>query len=443
MRKVGARILLCLMLVIALVTSTLTAFAEPNTTETPATEQPTSDSNKLDLSRFKSGDLKDFGGIASDNCVYLSSDYNYLFLFEKNNNFYTVDFEELYPVQGNINEYVKSSSSYTSFMDATSKYYYFGDLSTLKSSVYGSNSFYILVNSKKNNDFINLGKFKDVEDFKNGKVVEKDAIFNPSTEITEGVVFDVSESHSSDSATITVKYKADGAGTPFLSIDLFLNGGIVTSKDLDTSKLEGEQSFTVDTNGSYEVYLYKTSQASQKSIYLSKSIKIEGLNERKQTAPQQIVDMSTSKAYKKPVITFKNKPKSASDGSTVTLTMKSSTKAVLNFNGKSSKEYVNSMKVNVSTNGTYTYRALGKGGKEVTGTLKVNFFKKPRAFKDEDRDNFWNNPNSPISAITSKLPQTGSVGWYWMIAFGVALIGVGGLVVFKATKSRKNKGIEN
>ena len=441
MKKVGARILLCLMLVIALVTSTLTAFAEPNTTETPATEQPTSDSNKLDLSRFKSGDLKDFGGIASDGCVYLKSGYSYLFLFEKDGKYYIESWETLVQVE-DVNKYVTTESNYRSdYPVASDKYYYIDSLESMKKNVFADNHFYILALTGK--EYINVGKFNDVTELKNGNVVEKDAIFNPSTEITEGVVFDVSESHSSDSATITVKYKADGAGTPFLSIDLFLNGGIVTSKDLDTSKLEGEQSFTVDTNGSYEVYLYKTSQASQKSIYLSKSIKIEGLNERKQTAPQQIVDMSTSKAYKKPVITFKNKPKSASDGSTVTLTMKSSTKAVLNFNGKSSKEYVNSMKVNVSTNGTYTYRALGKGGKEVKGTLKVNFFKKPRAFKDEDRDNFWNNPNSPISAITSKLPQTGSVGWYWMIAFGVALIGVGGFVVFKATKSRKNKGIEN
>ena len=69
--------------------------------------------------------------------------------------------------------------------------------------------------------------------------------------------------------------------------------------------------------------------------------------------------------------------------------------------------------------------------------------KDAEGFNDAKRDNYWNNPTSPISVITSKLPQTGSVGWYWMIAFGVALVGVGGFVVFKATKSRKNKGIEN
>lgn len=415
MKKVGARILLCLMLVIALVTSTLTAFAEPNTTETP---------EGLDLSKFKTVDLKDVGGVYN-NEFYIKKGYSYLILYKDSNNVYhtgEVEFDS-----EDLMSYVTNKDNYNTYNgDQFHEGYFLANSIDNLNLIFKKNKCWLFLSN--GNDFM-ISDLFSVSDL--SKLFKLD--LEPKLPTLTVSITDMSDI----SATIHVKFSSVSGVGSIVCRDS--TGFLVDSFSPPSGKnTSGSYDFKVTENGKYTIEGYNYTYASSDEKHSYQEVDISNI-----VVVPPVEVKGENNDSKKPVITFSDKPKSALDGSTVQLTMISNEPTVLNFNGESSEKYVNKMKISISSNGKYSYTACDKNGNITKGTLKVNFFKKPRAFEDEDRDNFWNNPNSPISTITSKLPQTGSVGWYWMIAFGVALVGVGGFVVFKATKSRKNKGIEN
>ena len=424
MKKVGARILLCLMLVTALVTSTLTAFAEPNTTETP---------EGLDLSKFKTVDLKDVGGVHDGN-FYLRDGLTYLFAYYDSSSYYIYTKSGDYSDDSfksisvdNLSNYILSKENYTNCIYGSRDGYTLLDTTnSLNINSRGMN-FYILLTDGSN--FYNAGKYSNFNDL----------VKYSEIKFSDGLpVLDVSvEKESNTTASIIVKFSSS-IGVRSL-VCRFEDGDIKENYDVPEDDFkDGVYSFKVTTNGTYKIEGYNQVYLDDSDTHSSIDVVVEGLEDMK---PNEV--SNTSKDTKAPKVTFSKLPKSALVNSDVEITMYSDKPAKLVFNGQASDGYVKKMKVKVTCNGKYAYSASDKDSNQKSGKLNVKFFKNGRAFEDEDRDNFWNNPNSPISTITSKLPQTGSVGWYWMIAFGVALVGVGGFVVFKATKSRKNKGIEN
>lgn len=425
MRKVGARILLCLMLVIALVTSTLTAFAEPNTTETP---------EGLDLSKFVTVDLKDVGGVYDGN-LCIKDQYSYFLLYADKDSFYvwksktneddTVDniFESISVDEAN--KYINDKSYYNESNGYREGYSLISDIDSLIEDSKGK-KVYILLSD--NNGYYNLGLFDKYED------LEKISRLDLSRKLPELSV-DVNKNKSS--ADINVRFSSNTGVSSIICKDS--SGSIIKNYDVpDEDFTNGACVITVYDNDKYTIEGYNDYYISDDEDHSSVTVDIDGLVK---VIPNKVTIKGAD--TKAPKVTFSKLPKSALTNSEIEVTMYSNEPAKLVFNGQSSDGYVKKMKVTVKCNGKYTYSATDKSSNLKDGKLNVKFFKDAEGFDDANRDNFWNNPNSPISTITSKLPQTGSVGWYWMIAFGVALVGVGGFVVFKATKSRKNKGIEN
>ena len=433
MKKVGARILLCLMLVIALVTSTLTAFAEPNTTETSTAEPNTVETPEgLDLSKFKSIDLKEVGGVYNGN-LCIKDQYSYFLLYADKDSFYvwkskensdeTVDNVFASISVDEANTYINDKSYYNMSYGYDDEYSIVDSISSL-TEYSKSKKVYILL--ADDNGYYNLGLFDSYED------LEKISKLDLSTKLPE---LSVSVNKEESSADIVVKFSSNSGVSSIVCKDS--NGDVVKTYDVPDEYYKGGACiFTVYNNDTYTIEGYNNYYVSDDEKHSTITVKVEGLVK---STPEEV----TAKSVKAPKITFSKLPSSALVDSNVEITMYSDKPAKLVFNGQASDGYVKKMKVKVNCNGRYFYSATDKNSVSKDGKLKVNFFKNPEGFDDANRDNFWNNPNSPISTITSKLPQTGSVGWYWMIAFGVALIGVGGFVVFKATKSRKNKGIEN
>lgn len=430
MKKVGARILLCLMLVIALVTSTLTAFAEPNTT------------NGLDLSKFKTVELKEVAG-SDGEAMYMKNGLKYLFLYKDDDKFYRYVDEKVQAsdsLNGEI-EYEDTKvlkeipiSDVTDFINNPQNYsesYYVGDgeyvciqsISELKQNC-KDKSFYAFF--CKGDELYNAGYYNSFDD------VIKSSELGFSLKLPE---LQLSVEKGESSANIKVDFKCESGVSSVIC--RYSDGTVMQNYTVPDSDIYGGScTFEVTTNEKFTIEAYNNFYYSVDEEHTSQEVEINGL-------VANMPKFATSTDSKAPKITFSKLPKSALTNSEVEVTMYSNEPARLVFNGQASDGYVKKMKVKVKCNGKYTYSATDKSSNLKDGKLNIKFFKDAEGFDDANRDNFWNNPNSPISAITSKLPQTGSVGWYWMIAFGVALVGVGGFVVFKATKSRKNKGIEN
>ena len=424
MRKVGAKIILCLMLVFALVTSTLTAFAEPNTAEPNTVKTP----EGLDLSKFKSVDLKDVGGVYNGN-LCIKNQYSYFLLYADKDSFYvwksktneddTVDnvFADI-PVD-EANKYINDKSYYNTSYGYDDDYSVVDSISSLSENS-KNKKFYILL--ADDNGYYNLGIFDSYED------LEKISKLDLSTKLPE---LSASVNKEESSADIVVKFSSSSGVSSIVCKDS--NGDVVKTYDVPDEYYKGGACiFTVYNNDTYKIEGYNNYYISDDEKHSTIDVKVEGLVK---STPKE----ATVKSAEAPKITFSKLPKSALAGSDVEITMYSDKPAKLVFNGQTSEGYVKKMKVKVNCNRKYFYSATDKNSVSKDGKLKVSFFKNPKGFNDADRDNFWNNPDSPVSAITSKLPQTGSLGWYWMIAIGLVLVGVGGFVVFKTTKSRKMK----
>lgn len=434
MRKVGARILLCLMLVIALVTSTLTAFAEPNTTETP---------EGLDLSKFITVDLKDVGGVYDGN-FYMKNGLKYLFLYKDDDSYYRFVNERIKvdnPEEGedeyfdgqvlrkintsDINSFVSNTDNYISSTYTGGKEYTLIDGTVQLKERCENKSFYAFF--CRGTELIYAGYYNSFDDLSK---------YSKITFTVQLPQLNISVEKGDGCAKINVEFSSEDGVRSVLC--RYSDGAVKEEYTVPDSDIyKGKYTFEVTSNETFKIEGYNNYFYSVDEEHTSKEVVVDCVS---QTAPELVSNKTSNKA---PKVTFSKLPKSALVNSDVEITMYSDKPAKLVFNGQASDGYVKKMKVKVTCNGKYAYSASDKDSNQKSGKLNVKFFKNGRAFDDEDRDNFWNNPNSPISTITSKLPQTGSVGWYWMIAFGVALVGVGGFVVFKATKSRKNKGIEN
>ena len=481
MRKVKTNLALCSMLALTLATSTfnVSATSDFNTATMVALNTASSalansstavENNKLkdakfssiDFSKFEEDDYKKYVGVSKNGEICFDSKYSYLFIREADtlSEYFagtTSGFTKYESEYASISDYVNNSENYLFYGDSSFKYYIMGDLSELSANeLFGNKPFKLLAYDSANDKFFNLGDVPNIESFKQGLNIDsKEVDFNPSTEITEGVVFDVSSSVTKNGAKIKVKYKADGAGTPFYGISAYRIDKDTEQEPCqvelyDGDCLEGEKTLDVDYNGTYKVCLYKTGLNADNPIYLSKEIKIKGID-RKDSEPEFKVsfdkyDSSDDDVIddKKPKVSFKGKPKTADLGTSVELTMVSNEKANLWFNGVSSGKLTKTMKITVTDNGNYSYYALDEGGNKTSGVLKVDFFKENGAFSNNERDSFWDLEKTntvPVAndtgVLPTKLPQTGSTGWYIFIIVGASLVCGGIFVLAKVLRTKK------
>lgn len=429
MRKVGARILLCLMLVIALVTSTLTAFAEPNTTETP---------EGLDLSKFKTVELKEVAG-SDGEAMYMRNSLKYLFLYKDGDKFYRYVDEKVQAsdsLNGEI-EYVDtkvlkeiSISDVTDFINNPQNYsgsYYVGggeyvciqSISELKQNC-KDKSFYAFF--CKGDELYNAGYYNSFDD------VIKSSELDFSLKLPE---LQLSVEKGESSANIKVDFKCESGVSSVIC--RYSDGTVMQNYTVPDSDIyDGSCTFEVTTNEKFTIEAYNNFYYSVDEEHTSQEVEIDGL-------VANMPKFATSTDSKAPKITFSKLPNSEMNGNNIEITMYSNEPAQLVFNGQASDGYVKKMKVTVSSNGTYIYKASDKSSNIKDGKLKVNLFKDATAFDDMDRDSFWNSDNSFISTVASNLPQTGSVGWYTLIVIGVALVGGGAFAVFKVRKKKTAK----
>lgn len=410
-KKVGGKILLCLMMCLSLFGSTLTAFATTVTNGDPNATVSGNDQTGFFSSLEAVSNQSDYIGMTSEMkegnslSVILRSNYLYAIVFEDNGEYY---------LKTEDGKRVVSSLS-----DITSSDYLLYNFDSYYSTTAVSfkTSFSVLVKEKENDTPKLVGTFNSWDEV---PTLEIKYNIEPSVTLTY-------EKTSDTSAVINVDYALDDnfekyAPNSAVATDMTLWCGDVCLESVNLLQENAPTSFTVNSNGNYKVVV---------STYISSGsdeIKIDSLSEV--TPEENEAKDSDSKA---PIVTFSSLPDSEVTGNSVEVTMYSDEPAILNFNGVSSDDYVTEMKVTVKYNGDYTYSANDESGNMTEDVLKVSFFK-DSSTDDSDRDSFWGD------AIDEALPQTGSTSFKVIVAIGIVLIGGG---IFFIVKSKKKNGEVN
>lgn len=412
MKKVGGRLLLCLVLCLTLLSSSLTVFAQKTTKST----------NGLDLSNFSDVELKDIGGVYEDS-LYLLCDKSYFFLYSDGTKFYNIRCEEgKEPVTEEISasqasKFINNKDEYSLYDDG-GKYYWVDSLSALDSgSIKG---FYLFMYDSNKDRFYNAGFYKNATSMKDiAKLDLSTKLPTLSATIVE---------KTASSAKIKVEYSSDSGVSTIVCNDGFSDVKVI---DTDTDKYyEGSVTFEVFSNGEYIIEGYNSPYMSKDFDHSEIKIKVDNITDE---------DGEVKNPDKKaPKVTFSKLPKSAPKGTKTAITMYSDEPAILNFYGTSSNDYVTEMTVYVDSNDTYTYSAMDKSGNITNGSLRVKFFStNAMTFGDRnssDRDSFWsdynngdynNGSNGGSNNSDSKLPQTGTIGFVMLILLGLAAVGVG------------------
>lgn len=425
MKKVGGKILLCLVLCLTLLSSSLTVFAQKTTKST----------NGLDLSNFSDVELKDIGGVYEDT-LYLLNGYSYFVLYSDGTKFYNNSFEEdkgstFSEISASqASKFINDKDNYNLF-NRSGKYYCVDELTNLDSgSVKG---FYLFMYDSKKDRFYNAGFYKS------------------ATSMRDIAKLDLSTKLPTLSATITEKTKTyakvevEYASESGVSSIVCCNGesDVVILGTEDGKELEGKVTFVLRANGDYTIEGYNSPYMSKDFDHSEIKIKIDNISD------EVIEDSVENPDNKVPKVTFSKLPKSAPKGTKTAITMYSDEPAILNFYGTSSSDYVTEMTVYVDSNDTYTYSAMDKSGNITNGSLRVKFFStNAMTFGDRnssDRDSFWsdynngdynNGSNGGSNNSDSKLPQTGTIGFVMLILLGLTAVGIGAFFLIKT----KGKG---
>lgn len=127
-------------------------------------------------------------------------------------------------------------------------------------------------------------------------------------------------------------------------------------------------------------------------------------------------------------------------GTYLTITMNTDIPSEMTFNGSTNGGYNTSSEFVIYSNGTYYYSAIGKNGKETTGSIKIDCFKDTDSNKEEDikaYDNMIFYDSADEGYDSSLLPQTGITAT--MIIISILLVVTGVILLIKGGKMNVKK----
>lgn len=434
MKKVGAKLLLCMMLCFSMISSGFTVFADEG-----------SAISKLDLSGFKSIDIRDIGGVY-DGKFYLSKGYSYCIIYYDGDDFrYYIqpEGEEEQCVDASsdkISAMIRNTDSYFNYAKDDGKYCYICDADMFDTN--DVKSFLLFAYDEEKDSFSIVGHSNnDSEKFNKDNSTDECKFFASMGSINDMSKLDLEKKppvpnvnvidKKEDSATINVKYTSEFG---VYSVVCSSNGNDLYTQDVDEkSRFKGEYNFKVTSNGDYTIECYISPYMSKSEKHSEVKVKVDNISE---VVPE---DKEVSADDTAPVVTF-DLPESASDGSDVFATMHSSEPSMLSFNGQVSDGYVTEMQVVISSNGDYHYGATDESGNSTEDYLNVSLFKDDFvAVTDANRDSFWGDEE----VVDSLLPQTGGIGFTMLVTAGVGLVVAGLCLVIKNRNRDKNSSESN
>lgn len=232
----------------------------------------------------------------------------------------------------------------------------------------------------------------------------------------------------SNKLTVTWDLKNDKAST------FEIYGSDCYEYEYLSGKKSGSKTISVDlANGTYN---YELTTESGGVVTGSFKVANTFTNDDTDSSSEDLVN-SNEKAPKLKVTGI---PKKLAIGQSFDLKIKSDKDAIITFNGQSSGKYEKNVKFSIMQNGFYTYSAVGKTGKETTGSIEIKCFRKPSEVYD--RDGYWTGNTIGAKAVSTvkRLVQTGMYDTKMLVV--AAVLGVSGVVTlgYRFYKKRRKGG---